>query len=101
MSLQGNGPHLTPQLLGSLIGVVSAVPAAAYSAAWLGDDYNTRALIYGLMLLWVVVGAAAIYIVTRRADPRNRLTLMRTALWCMSLWLWPVLVFLARHFRNR
>ena len=38
--------------------MILCIPLAAYTAAALGDDYNTRALIYCGFLLWCIVGAS-------------------------------------------
>lgn len=64
-------PFFGPTLIGACTGMILCIPLAAYTAAALGDDYNTRALIYCGFLLW-----------------------------CASLWLWPLLL-LPGLFRKR
>lgn len=39
-------PFFGPTLIGACTGMILCIPLAAYTAAALGDDYNTRALIY-------------------------------------------------------
>ena len=46
-------PFFGPTLIGACTGMILCIPLAAYTAAALGDDYNTRALIYCGFLLWV------------------------------------------------
>ncbi|MFU0842100.1 MAG: hypothetical protein ACFWTZ_05755 [Burkholderia sp.] len=80
-----------PALAGACLGVILCIPIAAYTAAWLGDTYERRALVYCVLLLWCVAGAVTIFAKTWRA-PQQRLTLGRILLWCVSLWLWPLLL---------
>ena len=61
----------------------------------LGDDYSTRVTVYGLLLLYVVVGAVVLFIKVARHETRP-LTLGRVLTWLASLWLWPLLLLVAR-----
>ena len=61
----------------------------------LGDDYGTRVTVYGLLLLYVVVGAVVLFIKVARHETRP-LTLGRVLTWLASLWLWPLLLLVAR-----
>ena len=61
----------------------------------LGDDYSTRVTVYGLLLLYVVVGAVVLFIKVSRHETRP-LTLGRVLTWLASLWLWPLLLLVAR-----
>ena len=78
-------------LLGACLPAVASVPAAAFLASVMGDDYDTRVLIYGGLLLWSVVGAISIFILTKDAEGKP-MTLGQTVLWFVSAWLWPLLV---------
>ena len=64
---------------------------AAYTAAALGDDYNTRALIYCGFLLWCIVGAVVLFMKTWQSE-NQKISPARCLLWCASLWLWPLLL---------
>ena len=71
----------------------------AYTAAALGDDYNTRALIYCGFLLWCIVGAVVLFMKTWQSE-NQKISPARCLLWCASLWLWPLLL-LPGLFRKR
>ncbi len=81
-------------LLGACLAVVTSVPAAAFLAAFFGDTYNMRVLIYGGLLLWAVVGAITIFLLTKDAQGKP-MSVPQIALWFLSAWLWPLL--LAAH----
>lgn len=78
-------------LLGACLAVVASIPASAFLAAAFGDTYNSRVLIYGGLLLWVVVGAISIFILTKDAEEKP-MTIGQILLWFVSAWLWPLLV---------
>lgn len=78
-------------MLGACLAVVTSVPAAAFLAAALGSTYNTRVIIYGGLLLWAVIGAISIFILTKEARDRP-MSLGQILLWFVSAWLWPLLV---------
>ncbi len=94
MSLQhprdGKPSFFGPALVGACTGVILSVPIAALTAAALGSTYETRALVYTCFLLWVVVGAITIFAKTYKA-PQQPLSIKMTLIWCISLWLWPLL----------
>ena len=71
--------------------VVASVPAAAYLSAMLGDTYEMRATVYCILLLWAVIGASSIFIVTRSAEQKP-FTVGRALMWFTSAWLWPLLI---------
>ncbi|MDO5530436.1 hypothetical protein [Sutterella sp.] len=104
MSLQrpgsGKGQFFGPALAGVCIAVVLSVPAAAFTARFLGDNYNTRALVYCCFLLWVVCGAVAVFMKTWKSE-ESRLTLPRILLWFLSVWLWPLLLAASALSRRR
>ena len=95
MSLQHPNPErgtfFGPALIGACLGIILSIPIAAYCAAWLGDTYHRRALIYCAFLLWCVVGAIIVFRKTYRAE-KQRLSLIKIIQWCLSLWLWPLLI---------
>lgn len=90
-----SGQFFGPALVGACLAVVLSVPAAAYTAAWIGDTYTKRALIYSAFLLWAFCGAAVIFAKTFRQEIKP-LSLGRIFLWFASAWLWPLLL-LARE----
>ena len=83
-------PFFGPTLIGACTGMILCIPLAAYTAAALGDDYNTRALIYCGFLL---------FIKTWQSE-NQKISPARCLLWCASLWLWPLLL-LPGLFRKR
>lgn len=82
---------LSASLLGACLAVITSVPAAAFLAAACADTYQVRALVYLGLLLWAVVGAIAIFCVTRHAADKP-FTLRHCVIWFVSAWLWPVLI---------
>lgn len=61
-------PFFGPTLIGACTGMILCIPLAAYTAAALGDDYNTRALIYCGFLLWCIVGAVVLFMKTWQSE---------------------------------
>lgn len=92
-------PFFGPTLIGACNGMILCIPLAAYTAAALGDDYNTRALIYCGFLLWCIVGAVVLFMKTWQSE-NQKISPARCLLWCASLWLWPLLL-LPGLFRKR
>ena len=74
---------LTAALLGRVIG-----------DAW-GGDYGSRVTVYGLLLLYVVVGAVVLFVKVARHETRP-VSAGRVLRWFLSLWLWPVLLGFTR-----
>ncbi|MDQ3215844.1 MAG: hypothetical protein M3P99_07195, partial [Pseudomonadota bacterium] len=62
---------------------------AAMVAAQIGDDYQTRVWVYAGFVLWVVIGAAVIFMLAHRSEAAP-LSVSRVLLWTASIWLWPV-----------
>ena len=95
MSLQrpnpDKDPFFGPALVGACLGVILSIPIAAFCAAWLGDTYQRRALIYCAFLLWCVVGAIVVFRKTYLGE-KQHLSLRKILQWCLSLWLWPLLI---------
>ena len=103
MSLQhprdGKPSFFGPALVGACTGVIRSVPVAAYTAAALGSTYEARALVYTCFLLWVVVGAITIFVKTYKA-PQQPLSVKMILIWCISLWLWPLLFIPAKKVKS-
>ena len=95
MSLHNQNNLLSSQLLGALIGVLAALPIAAFTASLFDGSYQLRASIYGGMLLWACVGALLIFLKTYKA-PNKTLTKYRVLLWCLSVWIWPLIWWASR-----
>jgi hypothetical protein len=86
-------------LAGVGIALVLAVLAAALAGRFVGDalggDYGTRVLIYGVLLLYVVIGAGVLFAKVARHETRP-VSFGRVATWFLSLWVWPGLLLAAR-----
>jgi hypothetical protein len=66
----------------------------------LGDSYGMRVTIYGLLLLYVVVGAVVLFVRVAQHETRP-VSVARVLRWLASLWLWPALLVLTRGERRR
>ena len=77
-----------------LLAVVLSVMVAAMLAGQFEGDYSTRAAIYTGLVLWVLVGAAVMFILAHRSEG-GRLSPGRVLLWTATIWLWPVFALLA------
>ena len=60
----------------------------------LGGDYSTRAWIYTIAVLWVLVGAVVVFMLAHRGETKT-LSVGRVLLWTASIWLWPALALRA------
>jgi MFS family permease len=82
-------------LAGVAIALLMSVLLAAVLGAWLGEvlggTYGWRAGTYALLLLYVVVGAGVLFAKVARHETRP-VSVQRTGLWLLSLWLWPLLL---------
>lgn len=85
-------------LAGVVLAVVLSVMVSATVAGQIGDDYATRAWIYTIAVLWVLVGAVVVFMLTHRGETKV-LSVGRVLLWTASIWLWPV--FALRALRRR
>ena len=88
-------------LTGVALALLLAVLTAALAGAWLGDrlatpSYGARVAAYGVLLLYVVVGAGVLFARVARHESRP-VSARRVVLWWLSLWLWPLLLLAARR----
>jgi hypothetical protein len=88
-------------LIGVALALLLAVLSAALAGAWLADwlastpSYGARVATYGLLLLYVVVGAVVLFVKVARHETRP-VSAGRVFLWWLSLWAWPALWLAAR-----
>jgi nitrate/nitrite transporter NarK len=62
----------------------------------LGDSYGARVAVYGVLLLYVIVGAVVLFVRVAQHET-TPLTLRRAVLWLVSLWMWPGLLLAGRR----
>ncbi len=92
MSLKNTEPSFFGNaLIGACCAIGTSVPVSAYLAAFIGDSYQVRVIVYGLILLWVISGAITIFFKTYRAETRG-ISIRFIVLWFFSVWLWPLLL---------
>jgi 4-amino-4-deoxy-L-arabinose transferase-like glycosyltransferase len=86
-------------LLGLALSLLLSVPIAALLGRWigdaLGDSYGTRVAVYGVLLLYVLVGAVVLFVRVAQHE-KKPLSVQRLGVWLLSLWLWPALFALSR-----
>ena len=86
-------------LAGVALALLLSVFVAAFAGAALGDvfggSYGHRVAAYGVLLLYVVVGAGVLFAKVARHETRP-LSVQRVGLWLLSLWLWPALLLAGR-----
>lgn len=85
-----------PPLVGVILAVVLSILVAAMVAGQLEGTYETRAFVYAGFVLWVVLGAAVVFILAHRGEA-GRLSIARVLLWAASIWLWPMFLLLWRR----
>ncbi len=88
-----------PPLAGVICALVLSVLVAAMVAGQIGEKYETRALVYAGFVLWVLLGAAVVFVLAHRGEA-GRLSIARVLLWAASIWLWPVFIALRRRRSN-
>jgi hypothetical protein len=99
---QHNDPlwKLRHALAGVGIALFLAVLVSALAGRVLGDAlggaYGMRVSIYGLLLLYVLVGAVVLFAKVAQHETRA-LSAGRVLTWFVSLWLWPALLLAARR----
>lgn len=87
-------------IAGVALALLLAVLTAAWAGAWLGDmlagpSYGARVAAYSALLLYVLVGAAVLFVKVARHETR-RVSARRVVLWWLSLWAWPLLLLAGR-----
>ncbi len=90
MSLKQNNQNGIP-LVGGALAVLIALPIAAFLGSF-GSTYESRSLIYILILGWTVVGAITLGLISSRGSKGKQLTIKHLLLWIVSVWVWPLLV---------
>jgi 4-amino-4-deoxy-L-arabinose transferase-like glycosyltransferase len=92
--------RLRHALLGLLIALLLSVPLAAVVGRLLGDaltgSYGARVAVYGGLLLYVIAGAAVLFVKVAQHETRP-LSPGRVLRWLASLWLWPLLLLARRR----
>jgi hypothetical protein len=98
MSDPDNDPLLKygSPLAGVLIAIIISMMLAATVAGQLDGDYQTRAIVYTAAVLWVLAGAAVMFLLAHRGES-GRLSVGRVLLWTISIWLWPLFLVLRRR----
>lgn len=102
MNPMDNDPlwKLRHALAGVALALLGSVFVAALAGRVLGDlfgdSYGLRVTIYGVLLLYVVVGAGVLFAKVARHETRP-LSAGRVLRWFASLWLWPLLLAVARR----
>ena len=89
-------PFFLPALLGACISIIVCIPLASFAARSLASTYDDRVLIYCTFLFWCILGALLLFKKTYRS-PNQSVTLKKLALWCLSVWLWPLLLLASRN----
>ena len=82
--------------LALLLSVLTAALAGRFLGDAVGGDYGTRVTVYGMLLLYVVVGAVVLFIKVAQHETRP-LSAGRVFTWFISLWLWPALLLTGRR----
>ena len=90
MSLKQNNQNSIP-LLGGAIAVIVALPIAAFIGSF-GSTYESRSLIYILILGWSVVGAIILGLISAKGNKKQAVKTKTLFLWIVSVWVWPLLL---------
>jgi membrane protease YdiL (CAAX protease family) len=77
--------------LALLVSVFIAALLGAALAPLIADTYGVRSTIYGVLLVYVIVGTALVFKTVARSE-QQALSAQRFLLWLISLWLWPLLL---------
>ena len=77
--------------LALLASVLIAAGLGAFVGDLFGDSYHRRVAVYGVLLLYVVVGAGVLFFKVAQHEQRP-LSPARVLLWTASLWAWPLLL---------
>ena len=84
-----------PPLAGVIIAAALSILAAALVAGQIDGDYQRRALVYAGFVLWVILGAAIVFVLAHQGEA-GRFSVARVLLWTASIWFWPLFVLLRR-----
>ncbi len=82
-----------------LIAVVLSIMLAATVAGQLGGSYETRAGVYTGFVLWVLLGAAVMFVLAHRGES-GRFSAARVLLWVATIWLWPLFMLMYLRRKN-
>lgn len=97
MSLKNNEPSFFGNaLIGACCAIGTSVPLSAFIASFIGDSYQIRVIVYGLILIWVISGAIAIFFKTYQSE-KKQLSIRFIFLWFLSVWLWPLLLLFGQN----
>lgn len=92
--------RLRHALAGMGLALLASVFIAAFAGRWLGvlfgDTYGARVAVYGVLLLYVIVGAVLLFVRVAQHETRP-VSAGRVARWLISLWLWPALLLLLKR----
>ncbi len=92
--------RLRHALAGVALALLAALLTAALAGRWLGDafggDYGMRVTIYLVLLAYVVVGAAVLFMRVAQHETQP-VSVGRALRWFASLWLWPLLLLAGRR----
>jgi len=88
--------RLGPALAGVLLAVVLSTLLAAVIGGAMPGQYRDRALVYVVLVVWILVGAVVVFS-QAAAGERRPLTVGRVALWMASIWVWPLLIRMKRE----
>jgi len=84
-------------LIGLVLALLLSVLIAAGIGRLVGDvsggDYGTRLTVYLVLLAYVVAGTVVLFIKVARHETQP-VNPGRVLKWVLSLWLWPLLLFL-------
>lgn len=92
--------RLRHALAGMGLALLASVFIAALAGRGLGsvfgDTYGVRVTIYLVLLVYVVAGAVVLFIKVAQHETRP-LSPGRVLTWLASLWLWPLLLVMAKR----
>lgn len=83
-------------LAGVLIAVVLSILIAAMIGGYAPFEYEGRALLYTLLVCYVLAGGVVVFKLVAGAE-QGRLTPGRVLKWTASLWIWPLFLLLRRR----
>lgn len=81
------------------IAVLIAFPIALLASSLFGHTYEQRVWIYAIILFWPIIGAISLNLLVKKNNPSRVIT--NLFYWIVSVWFWPLLVFLAINRKNK